>query len=239
MNKKYFLILSLLFAFHSAFAQYWQQGQQFTMNVELDENEKTVSGTQKLIYTNNSPDTLNFIWYHIWPKAYSSKESALFNQMLAEPDSEKTINEITRYGDLTGLDFTVNGQAARTSPHSNPQYIDVIKLHLPQPLMPGAEITIETPFVTSLPSYFSRSGFAEQQYMLAQWFPRPATYDKEGWHEMPYLSTGEYYNEYGNYDVTIKLPSDLVVGATGTLQTADELEQYKTIGRKTWLAAIP
>lgn len=232
MNKKYILIVSLLCAFHPVFAQYWQQDQQFTMKVMLDEKAKLVSGTQHLIYTNNSPDTLDFLWYHIWPKAYSSKSSALFKQIEAKEDAEQTMKEVKSFGDLTGLNFTVNGQPATTSPHSNPQYIDVIKLNLPEALLPGGQITIETPFVTKLPSYFSRSGFAEEQYMLAQWFPRPATYDKTGWHEMPYLSTGEYYNEYGNYDVTITLPSDLVVGATGVLQTADELAQYKMLGRK-------
>src|SRR5690606_17292902 len=81
-----------------------------------------------------------------------------------------------------------------------------------------------------LPSYFSLSGYADGQFMATQWYPKPAVFDKKGWHEFPYLSMGEYYSEYGNFKVNITLPGEYVVGATGVLQNEDEREQYKKIG---------
>ncbi len=224
-------ILSVFLHVTVAFGQYWQQGQSFEITATLDEKAKTVTAKSKLLYTNNSPDTLDYIWYHIWPKAYSTKESALFRQINTKEDAEKILADAKDLGDLTGLNFTVNGKQASTSAHSNPQYVDVIKLLLPEPLLPGKQIAIETPFINKLPSYFSRSGYAEEQFMVCQWFPRPATYDKNGWHEMPYLSSGEFYNEYGDYDVRITLPADMIVGATGVLQNEDELAQYKKLGK--------
>ena len=68
------------------------------------------------------------------------------------------------------------------------------------------------------------------EFMACQWYPKPAVYDKNGWHEMPYLDMGEFYSEYATYNVSITVPSDYIVGATGTLQTKDELDAYKKIG---------
>ena len=63
-----------------------------------------------------------------------------------------------------------------------------------------------------------------QQYLMTQWFPKPAVYDRDGWHQMPYLDQGEFYAEFGNFDVSITLPENYVVGATGVLQTASEID---------------
>ena len=128
------------------------------------------------------------------------------------------------------MNFKVDGKTTKTEPHSNPSYIDIIKVLLPKKLKPGESATIATDFSVKLPSYFSRSGFADGQYMVTQWYPKPAVYDKHGWHEFPYLSMGEYYSEYGNYKVNITLPGEYVVGATGVLQNNEELAQYKKIG---------
>ncbi|MGI8636541.1 MAG: M1 family metallopeptidase, partial [Segetibacter sp.] len=133
-------------------------------------------------------------------------------------------------GYISNLAFTVNGTNATTQPHPNSQYIDVIKLILPKPLSPGDSAAIATPFKVQLPSYFSRSGFADGEFMVCQWYPKPAVFDKEGWHEMPYLDMGEFYSEYASYKVNITLPSQYIVSATGVLQTPSEANTYKTIG---------
>jgi aminopeptidase N len=93
-------------------------------------------------------------------------------------------------------------------------------------------VVISTDFKVKLPSYFSRSGFADGEFMVTQWYPKPAVFDKDGWHEFPYLDMGEFYSEYGDYKVNITLPSNYVVGATGVLQNTEELAQYKTTGAK-------
>lgn len=230
--KKLILFLLLLINLN-AFAQnsYWQQQVDFNIDVTLNDVEKTLNGNAKITYKNNSPTTLEFIWFHIYPNAYKQETTAMFQQIKNDSSRKKKMNNYT-YGSIEGLNFKIDGKVANVEPHSNPQYIDVIKVLLPNPLKPGETANITTDFKVKLPSYFSRSGFADGEFILTQWYPKPAVFDVNGWHEFPYLDMGEFYNDYGNYKVNITLPSAYVVGATGVLKTEDELTQYKTIGAK-------
>ncbi|MGY4384972.1 aminopeptidase N [Pedobacter sp. UYP24] len=217
----------------SAYAQeaYWQQRLSYDIAVKLDDKNKTLDGSERIVYRNNSPSTLNFIWFHIWPNAYKQKSTALFQQILSDTSRKEKLGKV-EYGSISGLNFKVGGKLAVTEAHPNPQYIDIIKVNLPEPLKPGDSVTISTDFKVKLPSYFSRSGFSDGEFMACQWYPKPAVFDKTGWHEFPYLDMGEFYSEYASYKVDITVPSTYVVGATGVLQTASELEQYKAIGAK-------
>jgi Peptidase family M1 domain len=230
--KPYLLCLTLFF-FYQALAQdtsYWQQKVYYTINAELDDKAKTITGFETLVYKNNSPDTLNFIWFHIYPNAYKNDSTALFIQLKNSKERSKKIRKNNR-GYIDGLSFKVNGTAAKIEPHEESTYIDIVKLLLPQQLKPGDSIEIKTPFTVKLPAYFSRSGYEDGEFMACQWYPKPAVYDKSGWNEFPYLDMGEYYSEYGNYKVNITLPSEYIVGATGLLQTQNEIDLYKTIGK--------
>src|SRR5690606_7682858 len=220
---------SVLFVYGQDSNTYWQQDVDYTINVTLDDKANALKGNISIQYKNNSPETLNYIWFHIWPNAYKHDSTALFQQIKTDPTSQEDLSSIT-YGYIDGLNFKVNGKAAKTEPHSNPQYIDIIKVVLPKGLKPGESTNIQTDFYVKLPSYFSRSGYADGQFMATQWYPKPAVFDKKGWHEFPYLSMGEYYSEYGNFKVNITLPGEYVVGATGVLENEDEREQYKKIG---------
>ncbi|HRN47858.1 MAG TPA: M1 family peptidase, partial [Niabella sp.] len=199
---KQFILFVLIIISFEGFAQrnYWQQKLEYTIDVSLDDKAKSLNGTQTIVYKNNSPDTLHYIWFHIWPNAYFNDSTALLKQI--RNDSSRT-TKLDKYdkGYITGLNFKVDKKPATTSPHSNPQYIDIIKLNLPEPLLPGNSTTIETFFKVKLPSYFSRMGYAENEFMICQWYPKPAVYDKTGWHEFPYLDMGEFYSEYGDYKV--------------------------------------
>ncbi|MEO6550677.1 MAG: M1 family metallopeptidase [Ferruginibacter sp.] len=225
------LLIIILFTRVALVAQdnYWQQQLHYTINTELNEKQKSLSGTETIVYKNNSPATLDFIWFHIWPNAYKNASTALMQQIKNDPDRK---NKLEKYdtGFIEGLAFTVNGKTANTEAH--PINIDIIKLILPASLKPGDSITIQTPFKVQLPSYFSRSGYADGEFMACQWYPKPAVYDKDGWHEFPYLDMGEFYSDYGSYEVSIKLPANYVVSATGTMQNGDELALYKSIGAK-------
>jgi hypothetical protein len=97
-----------------------------------------------------------------------------------------------------------------------------MKLVLPSPVAPGNKIIITTPFHVKLPYNFSRGGHNGESYQATQWYPKPAVYDKKGWHPIPYLDQGEFYSEFGNFDVSITLPKNYVVAATGDLQNEDE-----------------
>lgn len=231
---KYFLSAFLFITCYTSFAQnenYWQQKVDYTIDVALNDKTNSLTGKETIVYKNNSPQTLDYIWFHIWPNAYKNDKTALFQQIKGDSTAHEDLSKIV-YGNISGLNFKVNGKPAKTEPHSNADYIDIIKLVLPKSLKPGETATISTDFTVKLPTYFSRSGFADGQFMVTQWYPKPAVFDKDGWHEFPYLSMGEYYSEYGDFKVNITLPGEYIVGATGVLQSKDELAQYKSIGAK-------
>jgi len=208
---------------------YWQQQLRFNIKAELNDKDNTITGFETVVYKNNSPVTLDYIWFHIWPNAYKNENTALLEQIKNDEERKKKM-EIYGTGSIEGLAFKVNGQPAKTSAHPNLQFIDIVKLLLETPLKPGDSISISTPFTVKLPPYFSRSGYADGEFMACQWYPKPAVFDKLGWHEFPYLDMGEFYSEYADYTVSLTVPAGYVVGATGTLQTKQELDMYKSIG---------
>lgn len=228
---KKFILFALLIISSRAIAQssYWQQDLRYKIKAELNDAEKSINGSLSIGYKNNSPDTLRYIWFHIWPNAYKNDSTALRKQLAQDPEEKKKKVE-KGTGSIEGLAFTVNNIPVQTEPHPNPEYIDIIKVLLKKPLSPGDSIMISTPFKVLLPPYFSRSGYAGSEFMACQWYPKPAVFDPTGWHEFPYLDRGEFYSEYGDYEVSITLPSSYVVGATGTLVTQEEAEQYKKLG---------
>lgn len=231
MKLSSLLITILLSTQLQAQQNYWQQQVRYNIKASLNDVEKSITASETIVYRNNSPESLRFIWFHLWANAYKNESTALIQQIKNDKDrSKKMENYGTGY--VEGLNFTVNGKPAKTEAHPNPQYIDIIKLVLDAPLAPGDSVTISTPFKVMLPPYFSRSGYADGEFMACQWYPKPAVYDKDGWHEFPYLDMGEFYSEYADYDVSITLPSAYVVGATGVLQTKEELDAYKLVGSK-------
>lgn len=212
----------------SIFAQnYWQQELRYNIQVSLNDKQHSLRGQLALDYINHSPDTLHFIWFHLWPNAYKDSNTALAKQLAADKDNGKK-SLAQEPGFIDSLQLTINGQPVETE--TDTAHIDMVKLLLAKPLLPGDSVSIATPFFVQLPSYFSRSGHNGQQYMVCQWYPKPAVYDRQGWHPIPYLDQGEFYSEYGRFTVDISLPSEYVVGATGTLQAPVELKKYQQLG---------
>ncbi len=195
--------------------QYWQQQVNYTIDVTLNDTEHTLDGYVKMDYMNRSPDSLRFIWIHLWPNAYKNDRTAFSDQLLENGNTKFYFSDNAQRGYINRLDFKVNGITALTADH--PLHQDIVQLQLPQPLPPGGSIRIETPFHVKLPENFSRGGHKGQAYMITQWYPKPAVYDSKGWHPMPYLDQGEFYSEFGNYNVQVTLPKNYKVCATGQL----------------------
>ncbi len=212
-----FVHLSFVVCCQSA---YWQQQVNYSIDVTLNDVQHTLDGFVKMEYTNNSPDTLRFIWIHCWPNAYKNDKTAFTDQALENGSTRFYFSNNEERGYMNRLDFRVNGTAAVTEDHSRHQ--DIVKLILPHPLPPHASAKIETPFHVKLPDVFSRGGHVGNTYQVTQWFPKAAVYDRKGWHPMPYLDQGEFYSDFGNYQVQITVPQDYVVAATGELQNAAE-----------------
>ncbi|MFZ4059240.1 MAG: M1 family metallopeptidase, partial [Ferruginibacter sp.] len=175
---------------------------------------------------NNAPDTLSFIWIHLWPNAYKNDRTAFSDQLLENGNTNFYFSNADKRGYINRLDFKVNGMVVKMEDH--PEHQDIIKIHLNQPLLPGATCKIQTPFHVQLPYTFSRGGHTQQAFQITQWYPKPAVYDHKGWHPIPYLDQGEFYSEWGNYKVQITVPQNYVVAATGELQDQTEKDWLLT-----------
>jgi hypothetical protein len=229
---KYILALFFFICnFQSAICQssYWQQQVNFKIDVSMNDKEHSLDGYERIHYINNSPDTLKFIWFHIWPNAYKNDRTAFSEDMLKNGSTAFYFSADSMRGYINQMEFKVDDSLAVVEEH--PKHADIIKLVLPKPLAPHQSINISTPFHVQLPYNFSRGGHIDESYQITQWYPKPAVYDNKGWHEMPYLDQGEFYSEFGNYEVSITLPENYLVASTGELQDKDELNKLKTLGK--------
>ncbi len=232
MKKIAFAILSLLGANNLLAQEYFQQEANYTIEVTLDDKAHTLTGNEQINYTNNSPDNLDFLWFHIWPNAYKTNSTALFKQDLANGNRKGYYATEAEQGYINKLSFKVDGKKVKWEYH--PEHIDICKLILNKPLKSGESIQISTPFFVKIPdAKFSRLGHVGQSYMITQWYPKPAVYDINGWHPMPYLNQGEFYSEFGSFDVSITLPSNYTIGATGDLQNKEELIRLDELAKIT------
>lgn len=229
MIKRLFFSATAILLLYTASAQkkYWQQEVNFSIQVTLNDKEHKLNGNVQMEYNNHSPDTLFFIWMHLWPNAYKSDQTAFSEQLLINGRTDFYFSKDAQRGYINRLNFKVNDITANIEDH--PNYIDVVKLVLPEPLLPGKKITVTTPFHEQLPDNFSRGGHTGQSYQISQWYPKPAVYDVKGWHPMPYLDQGEFFSEFGRYVVQITVPENYAVAATGALQ--QETEKQWLMGR--------
>lgn len=234
-----FFILFALNLHQSIQAQstgYWQQNVDYDIAVSLDDVNHTLTGNIKMTYTNNSPDELSFIWMHLWPNAYKNTKTAFAKQKLLDGSTDFYYASDDERGYIDNLEFRVNGTVVPlTYDAENP---DIAKITLFKPIASGETVTITTPFRIHIPKCFSRMGRVGQQYQMTQWYPKPAVYDKKGWHPMPYLDQGEFYSEFGDFKVSITLPENYIVGGSGDLKTASELEKLNALADKTAAAEL-
>lgn len=226
----------------SAFTQdYWQQEVNYTIQVRLNDKNHELSGYEVLEYVNNSPNTLDRIYMHIWPNAYKDESTALAKQLYRQGNAKMSFEKEENRGYIDSLNFKSEGTPLKWEYDAeNP---DICVIYLNTPLRNGDRVRITTPFKVKIPSgEISRMGHIGQSYQITQWYPKPAVYDKNGWNAIPYLNQGEFYSEYGSYDVSITLPKNYIVGATGDLQTKSEVvfmdEQVKLTSEKmeTWVS---
>lgn len=203
---------------------YFQQEVNYSINVKLDDVKDELNADERIEYLNNSPNTLAFIYMHLWPNGYKDNSTPLAKQLLENGDTKFYYSNEEERGYIDQIDFKINGQAAKWELLKDS--IDICKLYLNEPLKSGEKITITTPFHVKIPSgKFSRLGHVGESYQITQWYPKPAVYDRNGWNYMPYLTQGEFYSEFGSFDVSITLPKNYVLGATGDMVDGEkELE---------------
>ena len=210
--------LATLFLFLNFFnplisQDYFQQQVDYNMDVSLNPTDNSYDAQAEISYTNNSPDALEEIYFHIWANSYSSTESAFGKQQLKMNQRKFQFHKDEDGGGYSDLGFSIDNVNLDFTYHDeNP---DIILLKLKESLQPGETVTIFSNFSVRVPIFFSRMGRQDGYFQITQWFPKPAVYDHEGWHQMPYLDLGEFFSEFGTYEVNITVPNDYKVAATG------------------------
>ncbi|MCO5724178.1 M1 family metallopeptidase [Robiginitalea marina] len=218
---------------------YWQQQVDYTMEVSMDVKTFRYQGTQKLVYTNNSPDTLGRVFYHMYFNAFQpGSEMDLRLQAVEDPDGRMTENGSSR---IAALQPDEIGYLRATSltrdglPVSHELEGTVLVVDLAKPLLPGDKTTFEMVFEGQVPLQIRRSGRNSSEGValsMSQWYPKMAEYDFEGWHADPYIAR-EFHGVWGDFDVKLTLDKDYVVGGTGYLQNPEEIGHgYQAPGTK-------
>jgi len=219
-----FLVLGISLGLKAQHSKtYFQQTVNYDIQVELDDSNHFLNGYEELEYINNSHHGMDTLWFHLWPNAYKNNETALGKQLLENGSTTFQFIDKDGRGYIDSLNFKVNDKLVKWVYH--PDYIDVCALILNKKLAPKERITISTPFRVKIPAAgISRLGHEGNSYQITQWYPKPAVFDKDGWHAMPYLNQGEFYSEFGTFDVRISVPKNYVIGATGELKTKSEID---------------
>jgi len=224
--KRLAFLLMLLHGKGSQGQANFQQKADHIISVAVNEKTNTLEGKQTIRYHNRSGDSLHFIWFHIWPNAYKNDRTAFSEQLLRNGRTDFYFSGDEERGYINQLSFSVDKKAIRFEDH--PLHQDIIKLLLPYPLAPGANIEIENSFHVKLPYYFSRSGRLGNSLQATQWYPKPAVFDHKGWHPMPYLDQGEFFSEFGDYKVSITINQAWTIAATGQIISESTKDSLKT-----------
>lgn len=222
MNRLLFLLLFVQFSFSQ---NYWQQHVDYKMDINMDVSDFTFNGEQELVYTNNSPDTINKVYYHLFFNAFQpGSQMDVRSRTIRDPDRRvgSRIFELEQkdYGILDVVSLKQEGKKVVFE-----QKETVLLARLNSPVLPGEKTTLSMVFDGQVPLQIRRSGKLNKEGVdltMTQWFPKLSEYDEEGWHPNPYIGR-EFHGVWGDYTVNITIDKNYVVGGTGYLQNADEI----------------
>jgi hypothetical protein len=217
-----FLLFCLLGLAQHPDPGYWQQEVDYIMDIRMDVDTYKYTGTQELVYTNHSPDTLTRVFYHLYFNAFQpGSQMDVRSRSIADPDSrvKDRISKLTpeEAGYMRVLDLVQDGKKVDFSEEET-----ILVVDLAAPLLPLASTVLEMEFEGQVPVQIRRSGRNNKEGVdlsMTQWYPKMAEYDREGWHPNPYIGR-EFHGVWGNFDVSITIDKDYVVGGTGYLQNA-------------------
>ena len=210
---------------------YWQNRADYTLNATLDTATQTLKGELTLKYTNNSPDTLRYVWLQTEQNAFKSNS---LNSFIFPQDSRFGARGFEGGNVFDRLDQLVGAAASpkrvKLTARNNET---VTRVDLAEPLAPGRSATLDMAWHFLIPEHGAdRMGREGSLYELAQWYPRVNVYDDvRGWNTEPYLGQGEFYLDFGNYNLSVTVPAGFIVAATGALMNAAEVLPAAQIAR--------
>ena len=206
-------------------ASYWQQQIDYSMDIDVDVNKYQYKGTQKAVYTNNSPDELTKVFYHLYFNAFQpGSQMDVRSLNIKDPDR--------RVGDrISKLQPDEIGYIKVNSLQQNGVSVafetvgTILEVTLDTPIKSGESVTFDMLFEAQVPVQIRRSGRNNKEGValsMAQWYPKMAEYDFQGWHTPPYIAR-EFHGVWGNFDVKLTIDKTYVVGGTGYLQNPQEI----------------
>jgi hypothetical protein len=238
--RKIYLALFFSVSLGNLFAQkscYWQQHVDYKMDVTMDVKNYQYKGKQELVYTNNSSDTLKKVYYHLFNNAFQpGSEMDARLQTIKDPDG-RMVNKINvdgkdvkesriknlkpnEIGYLKISNFKQDGITAVVKTVGT-----ILEVNLAKPILPNSKTTFTLDFDGQVPVQIRRSGrnnVEGVEFSMAQWYPKIAEFDPEGWHADPYIAR-EFHGVWGNFDVNITIDKEYILGGTGYLQNPNEI----------------
>lgn len=223
--KHLFLALGFFLFFNFCGAQYWQQKVDYTMSVDIDAESANYSGTQKLIYTNNSPETLSKVFYHLYFNAFQpGSDMAIRLKNGGDKNGRFKINldslSLDQSGFLKVSALKQNGKKTKIKEAGT-----ILEVTLNEPIASGESTLLELDFNGHVPDLIRRAGKNSPEgiaFSMAQWYPKLCEYDVDGWNTDPYTGR-EFHGVWGDFDVKITLDKNYTVGGSGYLQNADQI----------------
>ncbi len=240
----FFLLFGFILLARMVSAQdsYWQQAVNYYMDVNLDVNSHRFTGSQRLVYTNNSPDTLRRVFYHLYFNAFQPGSMMdVRSRTIADPDGrvrdrisklkpeeEGRLLPVNLFQDRMPVSYQVQGT--------------ILEVTLHHPILPHSSAVFDMAFEGQVPLQIRRSGRDNKEgiaYSMSQWYPKICAYDRHGWHPEPYVAR-EFYGTWGRFDVHITLDAAYIVAASGKLLGVNETEMTgkrrsrKAPALKTW-----
>ncbi len=250
MNKNLAFIFIAIIAFGSgvsAQADRWQQHINYNIKASLDVNTNIIKGTEEIVYTNNSTDTLRKVYFHLYWNAFQPNSSMdVRSRELGKNTMTSRRGDVIKDWDARVTDriqkltpaeigyqrvsaITINGKAQKLIEHET-----ILEVQLTNPIAPKTSAKLSLVFEAQVPKQIRRSGRDNAEgvrYSMSQWYPKMVEYDYQGWNTNPYLAR-EFYGVWGNFDVSLQLAKNYTVAATGVLQNPNAVANAQ--GLKTW-----
>src|SRR5574341_1693726 len=218
MRKTAIFCALLMIAGLSGASTYWQQEVHYKINAEFVPPQDKIIAQETLIYTNNSPDTLTQVYFHLYLNAFQPGSPL---DIVSRQEGDYTTSKLApkQWGRMEVKKLKV-GQKEITDYKID---YSVMQINLPGKLLPGQKAEFYIEFEDQLPPNGARMGKSGKHYDIGQWYPKIAVYDRFGWHNEQYLGTGEFYGDFGKFEVNFAAPKEYILGHTGALLNEAEL----------------
>lgn len=204
----------------------WQQQVHYTIDAYLDTEKHVLSAVEHCTYHNHSPHVLETLYMHIYANAFRDE-----NTVFAQEAQAMGIHELAALDDSLRGGVTIASVTEREDSLTFHVRETILEVALSRKLDPGDSVTLSITYELLIPWKFSRLGYVDRHYEMAHWYPTLCVFDQNGWHRDPYHMIGEFYGEYGSYDVTIDVPGDYVVAATGERVDATDIAFIDTLAK--------